>query len=74
MSSRLARIGPWITGIVLCLLGVLLVRVPLFGSESWVAAAAGYALAGLGLLRIAVGVRARLDLCEPPTSSPERTT
>jgi len=64
MSSVLTRFGPWITGIALCLVGVLLVRIPLFGADSWVASAAGHVLAGLGLLRIALGVRARVDRCD----------
>lgn len=59
--SAFDRFGPWVTGIALCFGGVLLVRVPLFGESSWIASAAGYGLAGLGLLRIAMGVRARID-------------
>jgi len=59
--SAFDRFGPWVTGIALCLGGVLLVRVPLFGESSWIASALGYGLAGLGLLRIAVGVRSRID-------------
>ncbi|MCK9588841.1 MAG: hypothetical protein WC076_00195 [Terrimicrobiaceae bacterium] len=61
--NNLERFGPWITGLVLCFGGVLLVRVPALRETSWLAPAAGYLLAGLGLLRIALGVRSRIDRC-----------
>ncbi len=59
--TALTRFGPWITGIALCFVGVLLVRVPALREISWMLPAVGYALAGLGLFRIALGVRARVD-------------
>lgn len=57
--SAFDRFGPWVTGIALCFGGVLLVRVPVFGDSAWMATAVGYGLAGLGLLRIALGVSTR---------------
>ena len=59
--NRLARLGPWIPGIALCTCGVLLVRVPQGGGSAWILTAFGYALAGAGLLRIAMGVRQRIE-------------
>jgi hypothetical protein len=61
--NGLTRCGPWITGIALCFAGVLLVRVPALREVSWMAPILGYLIAGAGLLRIAVGVRSRIDGC-----------
>jgi hypothetical protein len=61
--NSLTRYGPWITGIALCFAGVLLVRVPALSEVSWMAPLLGYLIAGAGLLRIAVGVRSRIDRC-----------
>jgi len=61
------NLRPWITGIVLCLCGVLLVRLRVGGEYSWVFTAIGYALSGVGLFWIALGVRRRIDACDKDT-------
>lgn len=58
------NLRPWITGIALCFCGVLLVRMRVGGEYFWVFSAVGYALAGVGLFWIALGVRRRIDACD----------
>lgn len=55
------RKNHWITGIVLCLCGVLLVRLCSGNGAAWIFAAAGYFLSGGGLFWIALGVSRRID-------------
>ncbi len=62
--NSLTRFGPWITGIALCFCGVLLVRIPVGAENSWLFSTLGHLLAGGGLLRIALGVRRRIEDCE----------
>lgn len=55
------NLRPWITGILLSLCGVVLVRVPVGGEYFRIFAVIGFVLAGAGLFWIALGVRRRID-------------
>lgn len=61
------NLRPWITGITLCLFGVLLVRLHIGGEYLRVFKVIGHVLAGTGLFWIALGVRRRIDTCDKDT-------
>jgi len=70
--TKFSLFAPWIFGILICAIGVVLVRVPMGFGECWVLPSLGFVFSGLGLLLIALGVRRRVDACQSSESQAGR--